>query len=364
MTALGSSNSTALQYDAENHQTQATEPPSLGGATENYYYDGNGRRVEKSGPAGTSVFAYDASGRLAYEYDTAASTPTCTTCYLSPDHLGTPRMVTGASGNVIGWHDYLPFGEEIPNGIGGRTNFWGDANDNVNQKFTSKERDTETGLDYFGARYFSSPQGRFTSPDWSAEPEALSYATLDDPQTLNLYAYVRNNPLGRADSDGHEDAIAIGAGIGSVIEPGLGTTIGIIVGATVDVGLAIYLAARNDSAGGSPSSGGHFGMMGADGDLADAAKNKGNSSQQGRDKRAGFLRRSLGTQNPVRTRKRRASMHSALRRTPKRFLAQTAYPTGNCRTGDTPKSSLAEHSPTPNKSAKWQMQRIRQPVNL
>jgi len=70
--------------------------------------------------------------------------------------------------------------------------------------FTGKERDVETGLDYFGARYLSSAQGRWTSPDWSAAPEAVPYATLADPQTLNLYGYVRNNPLGRDDPNGHE----------------------------------------------------------------------------------------------------------------------------------------------------------------
>lgn len=70
-------------------------------------------------------------------------------------------------------------------------------------EFTGKERDAETGLDYFGARYFSGAQGRFTSPDWSATPQPIPYADLGDPQTLNLYAYVRNNPLRFTDSDGH-----------------------------------------------------------------------------------------------------------------------------------------------------------------
>jgi len=58
-------------------------------------------------------------------------------------------------------------------------------------------------LDYFDARYFSAAQGRFTSPDWSAVPRSVPYANFADPQTLNLYAYVRNNPLGRADAYGH-----------------------------------------------------------------------------------------------------------------------------------------------------------------
>jgi hypothetical protein len=50
--------------------------------------------------------------------------------------------------------------------------------------------------------------GRWTSPDWSATPEAIPYADLSDPQTLNLYSYVRNNPLARRDADGHDDMAA------------------------------------------------------------------------------------------------------------------------------------------------------------
>jgi RHS repeat-associated protein len=64
-------------------------------------------------------------------------------------------------------------------------------------QFTGKERDTETGLDYFGARYFASAQGRFTSPD---NPFADQH--LHDPQSWNLYLYARNNPLRYIDDDG------------------------------------------------------------------------------------------------------------------------------------------------------------------
>jgi RHS repeat-associated protein len=71
-------------------------------------------------------------------------------------------------------------------------------------KFTGKERDSETGLDYFGARYYGSNMGRWMSPDWSGKPEAVPYSDLSDPQSLNLYGYVRNNPLSRTDPDGHD----------------------------------------------------------------------------------------------------------------------------------------------------------------
>lgn len=72
-------------------------------------------------------------------------------------------------------------------------------------KFTGKERDSESGLDYFGARYYASSMGRFMSPDWAAKAEPVPYAKLDNPQSLNLYAYVLNNPLSNRDLDGHED---------------------------------------------------------------------------------------------------------------------------------------------------------------
>ena len=74
----------------------------------------------------------------------------------------------------------------------------------LNQTFTAKEREAESGLDYFGARYYGSALGRFTSPDWSEKPEAVPYANLANPQSLNLYGYVLNNPLSQWDDNGHD----------------------------------------------------------------------------------------------------------------------------------------------------------------
>ena len=54
-------------------------------------------------------------------------------------------------------------------------------------RYTGEERDAESGLDYFGARYYASNMGRFMSPDWSAKIEPVPYSKLDDPQSLNLY---------------------------------------------------------------------------------------------------------------------------------------------------------------------------------
>ena len=66
-----------------------------------------------------------------------------------------------------------------------------------NYKFIGKERDTESNLDFFDARYYSSSMGRFMTPDWSASsnPDPVPYASLPYPQSLNLYSYVQNNPL-------------------------------------------------------------------------------------------------------------------------------------------------------------------------
>jgi RHS repeat-associated protein len=66
------------------------------------------------------------------------------------------------------------------------------------RKFTGKERDAESGLDYFGARHYASSMGRFMTPDSPDDdknpPGPVPFADFRDPQTLNLYAYVRNNP--------------------------------------------------------------------------------------------------------------------------------------------------------------------------
>ena len=74
-----------------------------------------------------------------------------------------------------------------------------------NKHFTGKYHDDDTGLDYFGARYYASVQGRFLTPDWSATPEAVPYGHFETPQSLNLYAYVKNNPITDVDVDGHDD---------------------------------------------------------------------------------------------------------------------------------------------------------------
>lgn len=120
--------------------------------------------------------------------------------WLVSDRLGTPRMIVNKGGTLVSVkrHDYLPFGEELSSVVGLRSSSQGySAADAVRQKFTQKERDIETGLDYFGARYYSSTQGRFTGAD-----PLLSSGKEEDPQSWNRYAYCLNNPLALTDATG------------------------------------------------------------------------------------------------------------------------------------------------------------------
>lgn len=108
--------------------------------------------------------------------------------WLVTDQLGTPRMILKQSGAIASRHDYLPFGEELLTGRDTTPGY--NSADTVRQKFTAKERDVETGLDYSVARYYLSTQGRFTSAD-----QPFADQSTNDPQSWNLYSYVRNNPL-------------------------------------------------------------------------------------------------------------------------------------------------------------------------
>jgi RHS repeat-associated protein len=134
------------------------------------------------------------------------------TTYYYSGPLDSTEALTDGSGNLIMSSQFLPFGQEIPSGT-----------DTNHYKFTGKERDAETsggvpgaGNDYFGARYYASSMGRFMSPDWSKNPEGVPYADLSNPQTLDLYSYVDNNPLTHSDVDGHIQAPAQTNGLPAV----------------------------------------------------------------------------------------------------------------------------------------------------
>lgn len=178
-----------------------------------YAYNGEGQRVRKFVGENTR-FVYGLAGELIAEYSganglllkeyvygggmVATIDATNGTQYTTADTLGSPRVVTNSSGSVVSRHDYMPFGVELGVGVGGRSTGMGyGVVDGNRQKFTGYERDSETGLDFAQARYYSSTQGRFTS----ADPLMASASPLR-PQSWNRYAYSYNNPLKYTDPSG------------------------------------------------------------------------------------------------------------------------------------------------------------------
>jgi RHS repeat-associated protein len=209
-TTVPGSTSETFTYDGEYRAYTANANGAI-----TYSYDGEGRRVQKTASTFQTNYVYDSSGKEIMEstipgtgFPTEA--PYTGTEYLIPDHLGSSRLAINGQGQVVRRYDFLPFGEELKAGLGGRgadyepsTYIYPTTPDDVTRKFTGKDRDWETGLDFFGARYMSSAQGRFTSPDWSEKPVAIPRADLLDPQTVNLYAYLRGRSLSSIDPDGH-----------------------------------------------------------------------------------------------------------------------------------------------------------------
>jgi RHS repeat-associated protein len=204
-------------FDAEGRMTSNT----ISNGTVGYIYDGEGQRLAKltcpsaspcgittSGATVQTIYVYDASGNLAGEYSSTTATLPCTTCYVTLDYLGSTRLLTNESGNAVRHYDYLPFGEEIPPDGTVRTTQLGyqSVPDGLNPKFTGQTRDTESGLDFFNARYYSPAQGRFVSPD----PNSAGF-DADDPQTWKGYTYVTNNPLVYADPSGLQQVSVSGS---------------------------------------------------------------------------------------------------------------------------------------------------------
>jgi RHS repeat-associated protein len=205
-------------YDAENRliaSIVATNGTS-------YVYDGDGNRVEKCTEATTTmgapepgVCASNATGLFYFLHEeggTLAETdlsgnwtatyglvrgqivervdlPANVVHYYFHDHLNSTSIVTDGSGNIENESDYYPYGGEMVISSG----------DTNRYKFTGKERDAESNLDYFGARHYASSLGRYMRPD---DPFADQHP--GDPQSWNLYSYVRNNPLNATDPSGHE----------------------------------------------------------------------------------------------------------------------------------------------------------------
>ncbi|MBK8146937.1 MAG: RHS repeat-associated core domain-containing protein [Acidobacteria bacterium] len=122
---------------------------------------------------------------------TAAPPENPTTRYTATDMLGSPRVITDSEGNVIARRDFKPFGEEINSNTGERTITakYGAA-DNLRQKFTTYQRDEETGLDFAEARMYENRHGRFTAVD-----PLLASGKAKNPRTFNRFVYCGSNPV-------------------------------------------------------------------------------------------------------------------------------------------------------------------------
>jgi len=192
----------AYVFDAENRISSA--------AGVIYSYDANGMRASKSsgkqfihGIGSTVIQETDSSGNPSTEYiyfggERIARRDISDNSlhYFWTDQIGSSSTITSATGAIEEESDFYPFG--------GERQYTMNASVANTYKFTGKERDAESGLDYFGARFLNSSMGRWMSPDWGERPMTIPYAHIDDPQTLNLYSYVRNNPITGIDADGHQ----------------------------------------------------------------------------------------------------------------------------------------------------------------
>jgi len=186
-----------------------------------YSYDGDGRRVLRSS-GGNSGYTYwylpdgTLSERMTVQLNSVTGFPARfqndvyfnghvtkvgsfpdASYYVISDQLGSTRVEVDTRWDPTtntypsNYTNYYAFGT------------FANSTDTIDQAFTGKERDTESGNDYFGARYYASSMGRWMSPDWSDAAVPIPFANLSDPQTLNLYGYVRNNPLNIIDAYGH-----------------------------------------------------------------------------------------------------------------------------------------------------------------
>ncbi|MGC2745538.1 MAG: RHS repeat-associated core domain-containing protein [Candidatus Angelobacter sp.] len=271
---LGFGSNVTYAYNAD------SELASTGGYS--YLYDGDGNRIGKSNGSTGTLYWYgspgivqetDLSGSPQSEYvffsgqriarrDLGGTTPVY---YYFSNQIHSTALITDANGNIQDDADYYPWGGTLQFSSNVANHYW----------FSGKERDSESQLDYFGARYYGNSMGRFLTPDWSAKIQGVPYADFTDPQSLNLYGYVRDNPITKIDPDGHcvEDfciaettaviAYASSPAGQRVISNAIGATLAtatVIAAVTTNVGQKIdnklkewadFSATPGDAAGGS-----------------------------------------------------------------------------------------------------------------
>jgi RHS repeat-associated protein len=207
-----------------NTQSELTKVFENGVLVQQNYYDGSGNRVEQTTGATTTLYLY-ADNSILYEKNlqTGASTKhvyanglqvasitTSTVSFLHQDELGSTRLVTGSGSSPAFSSDYLPYGVQY--GSSGTEEFM----------YTGQLYDAATGLYYFNARFYDPSTGRFLTVDPLGGVQA-------DPQSLNGYAYARDNPLAIVDPSGLSWSLAtsllfgaaVGLGIVSALQLGL-----------------------------------------------------------------------------------------------------------------------------------------------
>jgi len=194
---MTSDGSNTLTYDAENRVTNSAN----GGSAGAYVFDGNSLRVQKTVSGATTVYIFSGTKVIAeYGSGAAPSSPSkeylyagsqllatltgppasATAVYHIADHLS-PRATTDSSGNIVGQQAHFPFGED-----------WYASSSTTKFRFTSYERDSESGNDYALMRTSVNRLGRFSSPD-------LFAGSISDPQSLNRYAYAFNDSINLID---------------------------------------------------------------------------------------------------------------------------------------------------------------------
>jgi len=199
-------------FDAENRVIcvgGVSNASCISSAPTVYYYNASGDRIRKTAGGVTVDYLYDLGGHVVTEVSSTgtwnrgevfagnhhlATYVNSTTIFIHADWLGTERVRANLAGSSVESCTNQPFGD---NQVCAGTEV-------SPLHFTGKQRDSESGLDDFGGRYYGSSMGRFLTADWSASATAVPYGAFDNPQTLNLYAYVGNRPTSVADPDGHE----------------------------------------------------------------------------------------------------------------------------------------------------------------